>query len=572
MNYFYNIVDLMISLLLLFSLAYFLKRKFNVKMEFSVVLSISFVICFLYIVSLVNLLFVGYVALCLFCLILFIYYLIKDRDNFLKNYCTKSILICLLLIFILSLTLAHIKILHFDNFSHWLVIVSQIIHLNNLPDASNILTTYYDYPPGSAYFIYFVSSFNSDYEYMAILSQTSLEILLLLPLFVFAKNNFQYIISSILIVFFLVIDISVADLLVDSLLGIFAFSIFMFIYYYRNNLNKLLLFLIPLNLSLLLIKNVAIFFYFLEFLLLLIILFSRENTFKENIRSVGFFIIPIIAFALWRIRNKIVFYSIGFSSAQSVSMGNYSSNLSEKSIDVMIQIVKKFIKTMVDYHNLFVVMFIVLLILSIAFCIVNKPSKKNIFKYFGFILLCYFGYSFFLLAAYFVSMTTYEAVNLASFNRYFTTIMFLIIGISIIIYFNKNKDSILLDIIICVCLLFCIFTSSNSLHLIGIRDDKDSTRTYVENVIGDYKKNNDKVLVISPKSSEDGLISFCTTYFLQSRDYRLISNTKELEGINIENYDAVVVYETDDYVVEFMKNINNFNNKAGVYKVGENND
>ncbi len=542
-------------------------------MEFSIVFSISFIICFLYIFSLIKLLLIGTIILKLFGLILLLYYLIKKPKDFIKTYHTKSILTFLVLFFTLSLTLSHVKILDFDNFSHWLVIARQMFELNNLPDASNILTTYYDYPPGSAYLIYFFAQFTSNFEYMAILAQTIFEILLLLPIFIFARNNFQYIISCIMIIFFLVLDISTADLLVDSLLGIFVFNTFMLIYYYKNDLKKLLKLLIPFNLTLLLLKNVAIFFYGIEFILLIIIFFKRKIPFKNCLKNIFLFLIPAFFFILWKIRNKIVFASIGFLPAQSVSLTNYKANLEEKSLSDIAQIFKNFTSNLFDIHNLFAILFIIILILSIIFMFkINKNNRKDKLSYFTFIILIYFGYALLLFVSYLISMTTYEALNLACFDRYFLTGMFLLVGMSVILYFNQNNNSKILNIIISTCLIICIFTSPNSAHLIGIRNDKESDRMYVENVIGNYKKGNDKVLVISPKSKESGLIKFCTTYFLGSRDYKLIINTDELEKIKINDYDTIIIYETNKDVNTFMSNVKNYNKTKGLYKVGDDSD
>ena len=261
-------------LMILFSilgLSLFVAKKFKIKLEFGITFTICFIISFLYLFSLINLLLPATLLIFILGIILGVLYVIK-RDFSLIKESKVSLIFSFCLIFILFFTLGDLKPLSFDNFSHWLLISKQTLDFNNLPDASNILTNYFEYPPGSTYFIYFCSLFLGKSEFCLFFSQTILEILLLLPLFVFVRESGKKILNVttiLFIMFCLVIDIAVVDLLVDSLLGIIALSSFMFLYYYKDDLRKTLILLIPFNLALLLTKNSAIFFYGIEILYIL---------------------------------------------------------------------------------------------------------------------------------------------------------------------------------------------------------------------------------------------------------------------------------------------------------------
>ena len=205
-------------LLVLFSIwsyGIILSKKFDIKIEFGMVISIASIISILYLFSLINLLMPITIILFILGVTLGIILLIKYRLTLLRDFITIPILFGFGLILFLFFTLASIKILHFDNFSHWLLIISQMLEFNNLPNNDNILTTYFDYPPGSSYFIYYCCLFASNSEFAMLLGQVILEILLLIPIFNFIKDKERknpYVILGLFMIFCLVINISVGNL------------------------------------------------------------------------------------------------------------------------------------------------------------------------------------------------------------------------------------------------------------------------------------------------------------------------------------------------------------------------
>ena len=565
-------------LLILFSmtsLSLFVSKKFKIKLEFGITFTICLIISFLYLFSLIGLLLPITLLIFMLGIILGVLYIIK-RDFSLIKESKASLIFTLSLILVLFFTLANLKPLSFDNFSHWLLISKQTLDFNNLPDASNILTSYFEYPPGSTYFIYFCCLFLGKSEFCLFFSQTVLEILLLLPLFVFVResgNKILNVIAILFILFCLVIDIAVVDLLVDSLLGIIALASFMFLFYYKDNLRKTLLMLIPFNLALLLIKNSAIFFYGIEVLYILYLMIKRKEKFKDNLINFVILLASFILFLLWKIRCGVVFDSLENMAAQSVSLSNYQNNLSMKTLGDIKNIIINFLINLVNFTNLYTVIIFGLIVGCIIYWFINKKVLKENFLFNKIMLLIliilgiYLAYAFSLLFAYIFSMTLDEALRLASFERYIYSVIIFIVGIVLIVYFSRENR--IINIVLIACFSLIIIFSKNSLILIGIQDNSEYRRQEIEKIVQDFpSKYADDTLVISSTTKVDGYVTFLLTYILNSKDYTLIQETNKLSDLNIDDFKYVITMDNDKNVKKFLSKKTNYDGKLGWYKVG----
>lgn len=560
----------------IFGIGTFIAKKANIRLEFGLAIATALIVSVLYLFSLIKLLLPITILIFILGIILGIAYIIKKDFSLVKESYVSLIFASIIFCF-LFIALSNIKPLSFDNFSHWLLISKQTLDFNNLPDATNILTSYFEYPLGSTYFIYYCSLFLGNSEFCMIFSQAVFEILLLIPLFTFVYRKGKKILNLIVlcfIIFCLVIDISVADLLVDSLLGIAALSCFMFLYSYKADLRKTLLFLIPLNLMLLLIKNSAIFFFAIEILYILYLLFKEKNNWKHNVLIFIIAIVPFVLFMLWKIRCKIVFNDLDISAAQSVSLSSYKSNLALKTLADIKDIILNFLNNLFDLNNLYTLIIFGLIVGIIIFYFVNKKNSKNIIPFksillFIFIIMfIYFAYAFSLLFAYIVSMTLDEALRLASFERYIYSVIIFILGFVLVIYFSKVTESKWLNYFIVIILSLMIVFSKNSLNLIGIQDYKNSNRYKIEKIVDDLPKSNGKnILVISSVTKVDGYVRFLFTYLLNSNEYTLIQDTNTLDEIDINKYNYVITTDKDKNVAEFLSEKTNYKGKLGWYKV-----
>ena len=556
-------------ILILLGYSYFFKDKFNIKLEFSFPLAIVVIIDAIYIFSLINLMMVGSIIIYILGIVLLIFYICKLKKEFFIKIFQFNILFPLLLLAFFSILIRNLHMLHFDNFSHWAVIVKQLISLNSLPNASNILTSYFEYPPGSAYFIYFLCFFTNNSESFQIIAQLILSIILSIPLLgiLKKKNIINYIFWTCYVIFTLVIDISVADLLVDSLVGIVAVMCYCFFYQYKNNLRKCLWLFVPLNLFLLLVKNIAIFFYIINVICLFYLIFKNRKIFskKDILINIGIVILPLLLFMFWKLRCKLVFGEM--ISCQSISLVNYKDNFSLKTIDDIKSIVIVFLKNLFSINNLATILVLLLLIVVTIFIIKSKKYKD--IKLSLYILILFFSYNFFLLFSYIFSMTLDEALRLASYSRYIFTVVIFLVGIVIINgEYLLKKNAIYKIIILGILLIFVINSEKNLKNLFGYQEYSNSIRYELDGYFKDYQNvdfKNYNIIVISNEASKDMMISNLINYYLGYRGYLFIKDSSLLDEYNIKDYDYIITLDNNDDVSKFMKDCNCYDNKKGIY-------
>lgn len=560
---------IMSFILILLGYSYFLKDKFDIKIEFSFPLATVVIIDIIYIFSLINLMMVGCIIIYILGIVLLIFYIRKFKKEFFTKIFQVNILFPLLLLVFFSILIRNLHMLHFDNFSHWAVIVKQLISLNSLPNASNVLTSYFEYPPGSAYFIYFFCFFTNSSESFQIIAQLILSIILSIPLLgiLKKKNIINYIFWTCYVIFTLVIDISVADLLVDSLVGIFAVMCYCFFYQYKNNLRKCLWLFVPLNLFLLLVKNIAIFFYIINVICLFYLIFKNRKIFskKDILINIGIVILPLLLFMFWKLRCKLVFGEM--ISCQSISLVNYKDNFSLKTIDDIKSIVIVFLKNLFSINNLATILVLLLLIVVTIFIIKSKKYKD--IKLSLYIVIIFLLYNFFLLFSYIFSMTLDEALRLASYSRYIFTVVIFLVGIVIINgEYLLKKNAIYKIIILGILLIFVINSEKNLKNLFGYQEYSNSIRYELDGYFKDYQNvdfKNYNIIVISNEASKDVMISNLINYYLGYRGYLFIKDSSLLDEYNIKDYDYIITLDNNDDVSKFMKDCNCYDNKKGIY-------
>ncbi|MGY4688290.1 hypothetical protein [Salibacterium sp. K-3] len=200
--------------------------------------------------------------------------------------------------------------LHYDNFSHWGLIVKELFQSNSLPDESTIIT-YTTYPPGSALFAYYLVSFTGFSESMALIAQAILITGALAPLFLFCSWKQPVHAAATLFipaVLLMVNSSSIFSLLVDPLLGYIAAAAVVTAVYYKNNWKTMSVLLFPMLSALVLIKDSGKIFlaFTVLWMIALLIRYLRKygggwkETLKSMIWSISWTIVlPLFFNLLW---------------------------------------------------------------------------------------------------------------------------------------------------------------------------------------------------------------------------------------------------------------------------------
>lgn len=123
------------------------------------------------------------------CFIYEVNYQIKTKNITLliKKYITPGIILYAVMLLFFLIHLKDQRFIHYDNFSHWGVIVKSLIMNKAVFNANESIITFNSYPPGSALFIFYFSNLVGVSESLALYSQIIVILSALLPLFSFSS-------------------------------------------------------------------------------------------------------------------------------------------------------------------------------------------------------------------------------------------------------------------------------------------------------------------------------------------------------------------------------------------------
>lgn len=125
------------------------------------------------------------------------------------------------LVFLLLVSRQNLQ--HYDNFSHWALIVKCLLGTGRYPGAEETLIAFKDYPPGTAVFLYYVCRFLGHGEGVMLAAQTALILACFFAVFGIVREPRRFLLYSFLamgcsMLSYLNLTIRINNLLVDFLL------------------------------------------------------------------------------------------------------------------------------------------------------------------------------------------------------------------------------------------------------------------------------------------------------------------------------------------------------------------
>lgn len=352
---------------------------------------------------------------------------------------TGGTVICALSLAALLLFTYGTKFTSYDNFSHWGTAVRLLVTKNRFPNFEDSVIYFDSYPLGSASLIFYFSKITGIHgEWFYIWVQQIVTVCCVGSLFVFCKKKrpLEYLACSIAVfcILFCTNGVNItAGIQVDTLLSALGIAGIAICFYYRENLNEKLFLLMPINIFSATVKNSGVFFTAI-ITLFCIYRIARTGKFKMlyspvNIASL---LSPFIVIFLWKKHVSFVF-SEGMSAKHSVSVENYSKVFSEKTPEIISEISHSFLKKVFSFGNTFLIILIALLatlillrIFKIKAPVYGEAAVLIIGSYIIYQLGNYFMYIF--------SMPNNEALTLACYDRYYTTIITFSAGVFWILF------------------------------------------------------------------------------------------------------------------------------------------
>lgn len=319
-------------------------------------------------------------------------------------------------------------LIHYDNYSHWAVMVKYLHFTGHLPDATQKLITFTSYLPGSSLFIAYVIRFLGYGSGTMLFGQFFLIWSAIGSLFAVLpdqRRRLNQLAICIAIGLSMMANISIRtnNLLVDYLLAVFTAGGLAGIWALRQKPPLQLIFFFFIASSLLLIKNSGSFFVLL--LLVYILALKKKWTWRlADLAGAGLAFLP---FWTWQQHVKAVFPHAG---NHAINTQHYENALAGQSQGDLIALGKRILHHLLSWNTLSTREWVLINIYGLLlFTVVNlilkkkQPILRTVFALDFMIGLFYLS----LYATYAMTMTKKEAMSLNGFERYMSTVIIIAI-------------------------------------------------------------------------------------------------------------------------------------------------
>lgn len=457
--------------------------------------------------------------------------------------------------------LSNQELIHYDNFSHWGIIVKEIFLNNALPTEGNNLTAFTSYPTGTAVFIYYFMKVTHASEGMALFGQYLIISSSILTIFsvgnswsksVSNQNNSVRIFATNLVLTILSVYLLVGvrrlhDLLVDTVLVVIGIALVLTIVemFKQKQINPLILTAILFFLTL--VKNIGVLFAIIGLIIYIVRLFEYGQ--QKKIKNWLPVITPIIANQLWSLHVALAFPTTEMSKHE-MSIENYSSTLAEKSLADIQIIGENFLEKMTNFNFSMLAMILLLLVLVmlVGKSQYNKPLIKGSLFFIGIFLIYIVG----LLAMYVFSMPLNEALKIAAFNRYMDTMLIYVVAMISLLVLESIKNYRSPIYLALSSILFLLFgINSFMVQLDAIKNtftivEQDPKVTNLESsypFLTDNKMlsslKGDIFLIYEPENGSSSFQNYYMKYRFNSDDFIIVGDSESLED----------QYKASDYIL-----------------------
>lgn len=420
-----------------------------------------------------------------------LYSIYRDRGG-LKNYLNIGFIFLGIILVVMAIFLRGKLFTHYDNFSHWAIVVKGMLEVDSYPGFQYAITMFQEYPLGSATYIYYVSKLISTSEPMQMLAQVYMMLVCIIPLFIFVKKN--KIASAIMILsatnFIFVYNIGVTNLLVDTLLPLVGMCGLLYSYCYcQKESGKLELFFTAFYMiQLMQIKNSGIFF--VAMICIGILINIRKD--KKMIARLTCVALPFLSFGLWKKHCSDV-YIAAETSKHAMTLKNYSAVFGGKTADDIQTICSSMLKFAITWKDVWLTFGVVLLVGILIFAFA-KDEKSSYIKITILSVALYAVYQIGVLAMYLFSMPLGEAVSLAGNTRYTKSILIAILYLTMIsaiklISCIHTRKMVTAAATVILCVSFCVHMhfSLGKIRIAVKYYENPAERNWIEEARKEYK-------------------------------------------------------------------------------------
>lgn len=607
------VLHFVMGVLLIFSfLGYmqFVRKALSLRWEFIPVFVFSSIACFVFLSGLAGQLFTGSLVILIAGLLLYggMLFLRLRRGASLRMSFSIFQFSFLAGTFVFLLVLFQNQLTHYDNFSHWAVVLKQMLSTDAFPTPDSNLIDFKNYPLGTSSFIYYACRFMGHSQSVMLLAQGLLIFSCFYAMFGIVSEKKRFLLYAFLglglsTLSFFNLTIRITNLLVDFLLPIYALAILAVIYQYRIEIKKACIVVLPLAGLLTIIKSTGIIFAAIGLIFLVYTWLKHKQKFewKTALAVVGTICGALIPYFGWSWRMATVFQ--GIDNKFDVATSGIQAG---KTPEQMQEILWTFLKASTDLTTRPVIGIVIFQLIAIAasvFAIVVLKKKWNLWKALialDVVLLLYYAG---ILALYLFSMPLDEAIVLAGFERYASSIVVLFAGglvlcaaIDLERSFHyrigevpdyqsfktvETKGHYQKGIIGCMAVAATILLSEYN-GIVSIAQSYDTTLPYkIHAVTGDrwysggQEDNNRYLFYASDRDQQvtNYYMQYVGKYFLYAPhvDGIVLFYEDNMDNL-LSGYDYLVVVETDLNAKWLLKKHYGIDMQEGIYKITRSGD
>ncbi len=479
----------------------------------------------------------------------------QDRGiSFLKVYMDAgfaflAIVMCVMLLFVRGKIFAD-----YDNFSHWAMVVKRMLEVNRYPNFEDTTIMFQEYPLGSATYIYYFSRLISTSESIQMLAQIYMMAASIVPVFVASRKNKT---AALLVALsatnlFFVYNVTVTNLLVDTLLPLVAMSglLYSSIYCKKGNRPIEIFFAAFYMIQLIQIKNSGV-FYIIMICVWILINARRDGSIRARIACMA---MPFGSLVLWQKHCQYVF-AAAMTSKHAMTIENYTSVFNEKTPEDIKEICLQMLRFSITWKDVWITFAIALLIGALIF-IYEKSGIIEYTKMMIFSIAMYITYQLGMLAMYLFSMPGKEATDLAGNTRYTKTVLIAVLYLTLLAAVRlisradiKKFSQGVIAIVLFASYFGHMYLCMGSIKTFIQYTDYVEEREWIELARADYEvPNNESYCILIPED-DAGYAYYLGKYIFQSNAVStlVVNDLAEMDGISSK---YIFVYDHDNEAVE----------------------
>ncbi|MEA4999994.1 MAG: hypothetical protein VB087_11455 [Candidatus Limiplasma sp.] len=596
----------------------FSRAFLSVPVYYSYLVSLSWISCAMFVAGLLGVLSIAaYILLGLGFLLLLVVMAARRFSIAFRRPTLSMINVLYILWFWFTFaSLINYRLIHYDNFSHWALVVKQMLLTDAIPDAASRLIDFKNYPLGTSSFLYFVCKVVGKQEGVMLVGQGMLIFACFYALNGVVRDHKRFLLAAIIgltsaVMSYFNVSIRVNNLLVDYLLPLFALGMIAGITESGQNYRVACLASIPVLGMLLIIKNTGVFFAVPAILYL----FYAGRTARQGqplAKKAAAWALALLAIAasfgtmvLWSLHTARAFagesakFSVDIASLLTLDPTNLAALAPDKSPEDIRAIIQLYIQSVTNLSALATQGMLLINIVGITAWLNarlgfgKKWKLLRVLVLMDILMLVYYAG---ILTFYLVAMPRDEALRLAGFERYASSMMLFVIGAvglcmtrdverSLHVQQGELRDyrafkslqtkRIYQNATMAVFATAMLFLATDLQGMNALQEGYPSTLpAHAERVLGNQWEQADtrRYLLYAPDTDRqitDDYLLYVGRYMLMDPDVYATDAADDTLLEQLRDFDYFVIVESDAAIQTLMQGQLGLDGDVGVYSVTE---